>query len=134
MITFPYWSNAQKCMQSAARVHPRTTAMEYHLWWHPEGESSTGGKYHLLSWWYPGDYGRGWYPHAQVKGEHHPWGYDLLDRSSRRTELSNYKDGSSAVYTQSLVQSPFFCLKGEQILLFIALNYLGLWLQVSFQK
>ncbi len=67
--------------------------------------------YHLLCRRYPGGYGRGWYPHAWVECEHHPSGYDPLDRVCR-TELSNNKDGSGAVYTPLLVQSPLVPPKG----------------------
>ncbi len=97
-------------------------AIEYHLWRHFEGGSPTGGKYLLLHWWYPGDYGR-MMPHACVEGEHHPWGYDPLDHIGR-IEPSNHKDGSGAAYTP-LVQSPSLHLKGEQISLCTVLKYLG---------
>ncbi len=59
----------------------------------------------------PWGYGREWYSHTRVEGEHHPWGYDLFDRVGQ-AKPSNCEDGSGTVYTPSSVPSPSFRLKG----------------------
>ncbi len=102
---------------------------------HPEGGSPTRGKHHLLCGQYPDGYGGERYSHVRAEGKHHPGGYDPLDQVGR-AEPSNCEDGSGAVYTPSSIQSPTFCLKGEQIRPCTALRYLGLWFdgKLSFKK
>ncbi len=87
---------------------------------HPEGESLTRGKHHLLHQRYPGGFSRGRYSHARAEGEHCP-----MTCWIKSAELSIVTTKTEAVlFTCRRWFSPSFHLKGAQIRLCTAPKYL----------
>ncbi len=79
-------------MWSPARVSPWSSALEYHLWWHPEEGRPTRGRYHLLHQRYFRGYSRGRYLH--VKGKHSLEAIAKNTEDTRNVESSAHEDTS----------------------------------------